>query len=298
MKFEFLYESFKKISNVIRFNDLTLLGADTQTQNSSFDNQKHVDLLANHLIIKAAMSQNEIIGYISEENEEPFFKNDRDGYLLVFDPIDGSKNVKSNISVGSIYSIYDYDNKNDKIKSVVESGYCIYGPSTIMVKTSHENKLEQYLLDENNDFIKINTIEKNATNNNIISMNMAYNYDDDIKTLIRMITNTNSTQRWTGAMVSDCHQIIMNGGTFIYPATNKNPNGKIRLLYEAIPLAHIFSCIEGVAIDTNKNNIMNRIPFIKIQNNTVHCEIPIILTNVYTKQEIVNIIELNDIIKC
>jgi fructose-1,6-bisphosphatase I len=298
MKFELLYTAFKELSKLLKFKDITLLGSDTESQNSSSDTQKHIDLLANHIIIKAIMSHDEFVGYISEEDEKLILKNDSDGYLVVFDPIDGSKNVKSNITVGTIYSIYDYDNKNDQIKSVVESGYCLYGPSTIMVKTTPENKLEQYLLDENNEFIQINTIERNHANDHIISINMMYDFDEDVKTFLRVIKNKDCTQRWIGAMVADCHQILLNGGTFIYPATNNKPNGKIRLLYEAIPFAHIFSCIDGVAIDTNKNDIMDRIPFIKIKKDVIHRETPIILSNVYTKQEIQDIFELNDIIKC
>lgn len=294
---ELLSDAFKEISRILRFNDMSLLGGDTHTQNTSLDNQKHIDLLANDIIIKAIMSNDEFIGYISEEDEKLVLKNDRDGHLVVFDPVDGSKNVKSNITVGTIYSIYEYDNKNDQIKSIVESGYCLYGAATVMVKTTPSHTLEHYILNENNDFIHITTIENQKTNM-FFSANMVYDYDKEAETFIRMMKNTKCTQRWIGSMVADCHQIILNGGTFIYPSTSKNPNGKIRLLYEAIPFSHIFSCVGGVALDANKNNIIDRLPFIKLKNVPVHTETPIILSTVYTKSEIHDIFDLNDIIKC
>ncbi len=294
---EFLDDAFKKISRILRFNDISKLGADTSSSNTSLDIQKPIDLIANEIIIDAVMSHDGLIGYISEEDEKFVLKNDRDGLVVVFDPVDGSKNVKSNITVGTIYSIYEYDNKNDQIKSIVESGYCLYGAATIMVKTTPSNTLEQYILNENNNFIHITTIDSQKTNM-FFSANMVYDYDNEAKTFIRLMKKTKCTQRWIGAMVADCHQIILNGGTFIYPSTSKNPNGKIRLLYEAIPFSHIFSCVGGVALDGNKNNIIDRLPFIKLKNDPIHKETPIILSTVYTKDQIEDIFNLNDIIKC
>lgn len=297
MKLDILYNAFKEVSSLLRFSNINLLGSDTNTTNVSLDVQKNIDIMANKLIADALASIDDVVGYISEENDKLFLKSDKDGYLVVFDPVDGSKNVKSNITVGTIYSVYEYDNKNDKILSIYESGYCLYGPATILVKTTQENTLEQYFLDEKNDFVRIGNLEK-KTSNSILSVNMSYEYDKDIKTFIRIMKNKGCTQRWIGAMVADCHQIILNGGTFIYPATKEKPKGKIRLLYEALPFSHIFSCLGGTAINTNKNNIIDHLEFVKLKNDRIHNETPIILSNVYTDKEICDILELNDIIKC
>ena len=295
---EILYDAFKNISENCRFNDVMSMGNNIDSKNSSNDIQKEIDIYANNRIIEAVKKMDNVIGYISEEDSDMILTNTsrEKGYLVIFDPLDGSKNVYSNITVGTIYGIYEYDVNKDNIISIIETGYCLYGPSTILVKTDN-GSVSQYELNKKNDFIfkRQLTLPKN---NDIYSINMSYTFDKDIETMIRHIKVSGCTQRWIGAMVADCHQILVRGGTFIYPRTNMNPNGKIRLLYEAIPIAYLFECMNGTAIDMNLNKIINKLKYIKLKEDKIHGEIPIIMSTYYSKKEITDILDLNDIIKC
>ena len=295
-----LYDAFKSISCHLRNSDIVNLGKDTSAKNTSNDIQKHIDILANNIIIDAAKKIPEIVGIVSEEDEKfiTFKTNFKQGYVLIFDPLDGSKNVFSNNTVGTIYGIYKYDEDLDEILSIYETGYALYGPSTILVRTVDNSKVNQYYLDSKNNFAISRELKLNKKNT-ICSINLSYNIDEDAKSLVRHLIGKGSTQRWSGAMVADAHQVIMRGGTFIYPQNDNNPNGKIRFLYEAVPFAFIFNLLGGTAIDHNRISILTKLPHTKLKTNSmIHGEVPIILSTVHTTEEINDIIDINDLIKC
>ena len=295
-----LYDTFKSISKILRDSDIVELGADTNSTNTSLDVQKNIDFLTNDLLKECIKHIPEIIGLVSEEDKEFTLLNPnaKRGYVLVFDPLDGSKNVYSDLTMGTIYGIYEYDVELDKIISIYESGYALYGPSTILVRTDNNERVIQYHLDEENQFIfrrELKCIKKH----NICSVNLSYNIDSDAQNLVKTLIKNGCTQRWSGAMVADAHQVIMRGGTFIYPQNDNNPNGKIRILYEAFPFAHIFTLLGGTALDCNCQTILSKIPLIKLKTGKMlHGEIPIILSTVMNREEINTILEINDIIKC
>ena len=295
-----LYDAFKIISKDLRDNDILELGSDMTSKNTSNDVQKKIDILSNNALKNASFKIPEIIGVVSEEDKEFSLKNPNvgSGYVLIFDPLDGSKNVFSNITVGTIYGIYEYDKENDKILSVYETGYTLYGPSTILVRTVNNNSVEQYYLNGENKFIFTDKLKLNKKNC-ICSINMSYNFDQDAHNLVKHLINQGATQRWCGAMVADAHQVLMRGGTFIYPINDNNPNGKIRLLYEAIPFAHIFELLGGCAVDMNNKDILAKLPYIRLQRSSmIHNEISVFLSTSHTTIELNDILEINDIIKC
>ena len=299
--FDPLYEAFKEISMRIRFSDVTKLGMDTNEKNNSNDVKKNVDILANSRIIHSLTSIPNVIAYISEEEEKLTFlpgkEHFKNGTIVVFDPLDGSKNVFSNITVGTLYGIYSYDVERDSITDIIETGYCLYGPSTILVKTSQTEKVGMFVLNAANCFDFVKEIKK-PDGNKIYSINMSYDYEKDIHHFVNTIKREKVTQRWCGAIVSDAHQILMRGGTFIYPSSSNNPRGKIRYLYEALPLAYLFTVLDGTAVDLNMKNLLDKIPYIKLGDNSVHGETPIILSTYYSRKELKSIFEINDIIKC
>jgi fructose-1,6-bisphosphatase I len=300
MHFDPLYKAFINISTTLRYKDIFTLGSDTSQTNTSQDIQKNIDILANTEIVKAISRIEGIIGYISEEEEKLVLlnKDAKEGQIVIFDPLDGSKNVYSDITVGTIYGIYNYDVEKDTIIDIVETGYSIYGPSTLLVRSINNEKVSVFSLNSNNEFdyvSDLSTTEKNA----IYSINMSYDYDKDIHYFVNKMKNDGCTQRWCGAMVADAHQVLMRGGTFIYPKTSKNPKGKIRYLYEALPFAHLFTLLGGVAVDLNIATIVNRYKHLKLKKDTkIHGEIPIILSTFYSSETLKNIFEINDIIKC
>lgn len=293
-----LYDAFKSIVSYLKTDDVVNLGVDTNTTNTSKDVQKNIDLLANKLIKEAAQSIPEVIGIVSEEdNDLILFRPEmKKGLVVIFDPLDGSKNVISNLTVGTIYGVYEYDCEADKILSIYETGYALYGPSTILVRTVENTRVEQLCLNQANEFVHKRNLALNK-NHSILSINMAYNMESDIQTLIRHIVSQGATQRWCGAMVADVHQVLMRGGTFIYPRTEKNPNGKIRTLYEAIPMSHIFSILRGAALDINLSNIMNQLEHVSLKKQ-IHSSVHIILSTCYDRDEIKDIMDINDLIKC
>lgn len=293
-----LYDAFKSIASYLKTDDVVNLGVDTNTTNTSKDVQKNIDLLANKLIKEAAQSIPEVIGIVSEEdNDLILFRPEmKKGLVVIFDPLDGSKNVISNLTVGTIYGVYEYDCEADKILSIYETGYALYGPSTILVRTVENTRVEQLCLNQANEFVHKRNLALNK-NHSILSINMAYNMESDIQTLIRHIVSQGASQRWCGAMVADVHQVLMRGGTFIYPRTEKNPNGKIRTLYEAIPMSHIFSILRGAALDINLSNIMNQLEHVSLKKQ-IHSSVHIILSTCYDRDEIKDIMDINDLIKC
>ena len=145
-----LYDTFKSISKILRDSDIVELGADTNSINTSLDVQKNIDFLTNDLLKECIKHIPEIIGLVSEEDKEFTLLNPnaKRGYVLVFDPLDGSKNVYCDLTMGTIYGIYEYDVELDKIISIYESGYALYGPSTILIRTDNNERVIQYHLDE------------------------------------------------------------------------------------------------------------------------------------------------------
>lgn len=277
-----LQNAFIKISELLRNENQMELGDDLGQTNVSNDVQKPIDIHSNDIMVDAAKQIKGCIGYISEEeNELILFKrrtNDQ-GLILVFDPLDGSKNVLSNLTAGTIYALYEYDVILDKIISIEEAGYALYGPATIMV-SSLDDKVVLYQLDDRNKVFNTvcNLSKLNTKNEKILAINALNSLSNKYLEIIDRYRVDGYTQRWAGAMVADCHQILMRGGLFMYPENMKAFQGKIRLLYEAVPLAYIFELLGGVAVDTSNNSIIEKVKM-ELLSNSVHEKVPVIMSS-------------------
>ena len=285
---DFIYSSFKKISDMLKYDNLEKL-TEIVGINSSKDNRNKLDEISNYLVIEALKQHENIIGFISEENNELVFVKSKEEinkmkhtYLLFFDPLDGSKNVENNVTVGTIYCLIEYNYITDTLNNIIEAGYCLYGTRTILVKT-HKDKVLTYLLNAKNEFEYVREIKK-TEKNSLYCINSSHNYDDKINSIIEKAKNEKLNMRWIGSMVADCHQVLLKGGIFMYPNTQKSPNGKIRLLYEAIPLSYIFKLLGGKGENCNGESILDIINSIKIKKDNIHQKIPIIL---YTQDKLV-----------
>lgn len=291
-----LEAAFKEISDYLRFYNYGIDKDYLDKVNSSGDKIKDADIVCESIIVKhIKKSSINIVGYISEETKtfvtlnRKYLKNkvyanqgDKE-YIVAFDPLDGSSNMSSNINTGTIYAIYEYDSLNCKILNIVKAGYCLYGPATILVETHYDSVLMKQL-NINNEFVfsKRISMDVNTSKNKIISINHE-DYEPEINYLKKQYRTLGYKHRWTGTMVADVHRLLMNDGLFFYTSGSKAPNGKIRYLYEAVPMAYIFSNAGGIGLNESLFDILKSIQNYKIDN--VHKKTSIILCskNEYTK---------------
>jgi fructose-1,6-bisphosphatase I len=253
-------------------------------KNESNDDQKQIDVLSNELMGKTLLANKHVIGYASEE--EPTIvldmKNipDIPTYFVSFDPLDGSSNVDSNISIGTIFCIFNYSNKTKTtdtftVEDIVAAGYCLYGPSTIMVLTQNWNT-NMYLYNPSSTTqSQWQTLQTNVTmkpKGKMYALNESskYIYNHEYNKLTDHFISKNYSARWVGSLVADIHRTIIKGGIVMYPSNTKNPNGKIRLLYEAYPMAYIINACDGSSYSDTKPILS-----IPIRLTNIHQKIPI-----------------------
>lgn len=240
-----------------------------------------------------------IIGYVSEETKElTLFENyeidtNKDTYIAAFDPIDGTSNFCSNISVGSIYGIYKYCRIQRKILDIVEAGYCLYGIKNIMVHT-FDGKVFMRELSLSNKVpteIHFNNIKDKKK---IYSINQSYEYEPEITYLLRNYRANNYSLRWVGTMVADAHRILLNDGIFYYPFSTRHKKGKIRMLYESIPFSYIFKLAGGIGLNSGNVNMLEMIQYLNIDNPHKTSSVILASNNEYEKMiKMLEMYELN-----
>ena len=263
-----------------------VLGAAAHT-NVHGETQQKLDVYANEALIHCLGLRDSVAVLVSEENEEPvaFDRAPESGeYAIVFDPLDGSSNIDVNVNVGTIFSIFRCPpctdgNRRDAVlqcgRKQVAAGYVVYGPSTILVYTTG-NGVFGFTLDPSiGAYILSHENIRMPEQGNIYSINEANSaqfpqrYQTYLEELRKGRLGRKYTSRYVGSLVADFHRTILKGGVFLYPPTSANPGGKLRLLYEANPLALIVEQAGGVAItgdqcvlDVEPENIHQRTPFI------------------------------------
>jgi fructose-1,6-bisphosphatase I len=247
------------LTNVMGYNDEV---------NVQGEAQKKLDVFADEQFIAALRSGGECCAIASEENEKIIaFENEKSQsgkYVVAIDPLDGSSNIESNVSIGTVFSIYRRISEkgkgtvNDLLQKgtdLVAAGYIIYGSSTMLVYTTGRG-VNGFTLDPSVGlFILSHPEMKYPENGTIYSINESnYIYfPDAIKKYIQYChfddpqTNRPYITRYIGSMVADFHRNLIKGGIFLYPGTMKNPSGKLRLLYECNPMAFIAEQAGGKA---------------------------------------------------
>ena len=241
---------------------IDLMGA-IGTQNMAGDDQQKLDVLANIRFTRALMKGGEVCALISEESETFVDLNNEGRYVIAIDPLDGSSNIDVNVSIGTIFSIYRRKSPaGTPIQSIdilqkgseqVAAGYVLYGSSTMMVYTTghgvngftYEPSLGEYFLSHPNMKIpedgKIYSINEGSANS----------FSQPIKDYVQYCKDKNYTARYIGSLVADFHRNLLKGGIYIYPATAKDPTGKLRLMYECNALAYIAEQAGGKASNGN-----------------------------------------------
>ena len=237
----------------------------TGETNVQGESVKKMDIFANEVFISVFKQSGLVCRLASEEMEKPYYipENCPIGrYTLLYDPIDGSSNVDINLSVGSIFSIRQQsgddltgeatDLLTQNGHQQLAAGYILYGPSTMLVYSLGQG-VHSFILDPSlGEFILAQENIQMPDHGQIYSTNEGnfWQWDEAIRDYARYVhRHEGYTARYSGALVGDIHRILMQGGVFLYPGTVKNPEGKLRLLYETAPLAFLIEQAGGRASD-------------------------------------------------
>ncbi len=266
-----------------------IIGAYGET-NIQGEEQQKLDVYANEKFIQTLTKRNIVCGIASEE-EDDFItinsqdENNQNKYVVLIDPLDGSSNIDVNVSVGTIFSVYrrvtpigtpvTIDDFLQKGNQQVAAGYIIYGTSTMLVYTTGVGVNGFTLNPAIGTFYLSHPDMKFPKDGKIYSVNEGnyIHFPQGIKDYIKYCQmeegNRPYTSRYIGSLVSDFHRNMIKGGIYIYPSTSKNPNGKLRLLYECNPMAFIAEQANGKAsdgftriLDIQPTELHQRVPFI------------------------------------
>ncbi len=244
--FDAIQRSAIRIKNAIDVKDIGY----SQQENSSGETQLQLDIQCDLIIQEEFSKVSSIHTIASEEKEKEMLLNKDGKYFVAYDPLDGSSLVDVNLSVGSIYGIYEGEFGSSKM---VASCYVVHGPRVEMVFA--ENKTKLYLLQDGEfEFVKeIRLNEKGKLN---APGGTQQNWAPYHKELVDSFFAEGYRLRYSGGMVPDLHQILLKGGgIFSYPGTSDKPEGKLRRLFEVFPFAYIYEKSGGGAID-GKNDLM------------------------------------------
>ena len=265
---------------------VTILGA-TGEINLHGDSVQKLDIFAQDTICRAMSHNGHLCAMASEESEDiiPLPAGSKKGkYVLMFDPLDGSSNIDVNASIGTIFSIHRKVSKNSengaledclqKGSDQVAAGYFIYGSSTMMVYTTG-NGVHGFTLDPSlGEFLLSHENIRTPARGKIYSINEGnmHSWDAGTRRYIEFVKEDRKDRghpyslRYIGSLVADFHRNLLKGGIFLYPG----PKGKLRLLYEASPLAMIVEQAGGAAT-TGAQRILD------VQPTSLHQKVPLII---------------------
>jgi len=266
----------KAISTAVRRAGMTKMFGVAGHDNATGDKVQKLDVLSNELFINMLQSSYTVCGMVSEENENMIeVETERQGkYIVYFDPLDGSSNIDCLVSIGSIFGIAKKEDDGPLTKEsclvpgsqFVASGYALYGSATMVVLTTG-NGVNGFTLDPAiGEFLLTDPDMKIKPRGKIYSLNEGYaaQFDEPLKKYLESLKNPSGDKkaygaRYIGSMVADMHRTIKYGGIFMYPANKSAPKGKLRLLYECNPMAHIVEQAGGMATD-GKQRILDLKP--------------------------------------
>ncbi len=298
----------KVISREVNKAGLTQILGDHGSINVQGEDVKKLDIIANEMFISTLSAGGEVCVLASEEEDTilplkgTFSKNGK--YVVCIDPLDGSSNIDVNVSIGTIFSIYrrlsepgTEPNLQDVLQSgnkLVAAGYVIYGSSTMLVYSTG-NGVNGFTLDPSiGEFCLSHPDIKTPTDGKIYSVNEgnAIEIPDGVKKYLDWVkqddkaTNRPYSARYIGSMVADFHRNLLKGGVFIYPATAKSPNGKLRLMFECIPMSFIAEQAGGKST-TGSERILD------IEPSELHQRVPVIMGSENMVNKVVEMINQN-----
>ena len=258
------------------------------TENVHGEAQQQLDVYANQALLHCLGTRNSVFALVSEENEEPIIldhSSETSKYVIVFDPLDGSSNIDINASVGTIFSIFrrvegSHDDVSQSVlqrgRAQIAAGYVLYGPSTVLVYTDGEGvfgftldpAIGAYVLSHEN--LKMPSQGFYYSCNEAALSSFPRKYQGYLEKLRQGATGRAYGSRYIGSLVADFHRTLLHGGVFLYPPTRSYPSGKLRLLYEANPLAFIAEQAGGQAIDGES-------PILSLCPMELHQRVPLVI---------------------
>jgi len=262
------------------------------SDNVQGEEQQKLDVFADDVIYHMCDHTGRLCAMVSEEREELITippEYEKGSYVLVHDPLDGSSNIDVNVSIGTIFGVYrcvDWEQRGrleDVLqpgRKLVGAGYILYGASTMMVYSSGQGVHGFTLNPELGEFLLSHPHLRLPRPPKYYSVNGSYyhRWSPGVKNYLGWLQgqvegdNPELSSRYIGSLVADFHRNLLRGGVFCYPAESERPNGKLRLLYEAAPLAYLIEQAGGYASDGNG-------PILDIVPKTIHQRVPLYIGN-------------------
>ena len=225
------------------------------------ETQQKLDVIANDILMTCLGNRKSVAVVASEEDEEPtILRRGIEGgkYCVIFDPLDGSSNLDVCVSVGTIFSILrNQPQIADPVETIcqpgsqqVAAGYILYGSSTVFVLTTGRG-VDMFVLDPSiGSFVLVKRQIQIPKASRTYSVNEAnrLSFPEGYGRYLDWAHSNGYSSRYIGSMVGDLHRILLKGGVFLYPPTLTNPDGKLRLMYEANPMAMIVEQAGGKGV--------------------------------------------------
>ncbi len=277
--------SSKIIAAQVRRARLADVLGDAGKANVQGEAQQKLDVISNEVLLRTLGRREGVAIVASEENEEPvILRAERNGpqrYCVLFDPLDGSSNLDVCGSVGTIFSIVCEDRRADQPEASllqrgseqVAAGYVLYGSSTVLTLTLGHG-VDMFVLDPSiGAFVRVEQNLKIPAATKCYSINEGnrLSFPEGYRRYLHWVQEHGYSARYVGSMVADVHRILLKGGVFLYPPTQKSPAGKLRLLYEANPMAMIIEQAGGKAYAAPGTRLLD------IKPDTIHQRVPVIL---------------------
>ena len=276
-------------SRVNRAGLAGMLGA-TGEMNVQGEFVQKLDIYANETFKRALEHPGVCAAILSEEDEEVTLTPERfhsGRYIFCMDPLDGSSNIDVNATIGTIFGVFRRQSDEggratieDALQpgtELVGAGYVIYGSGTLLVLATEDSGVNGFTLDPSvGEYYLSHPNIRLGEQSKMYSINEAYSaqWSDGLRSYIQSLKapERGSSMRYIGSLVADFHRNLLKGGVFLYPGTTKSPEGKLRLIYEAFPLAFICELAGGSASD-GKGRILDRRP------GSLHERTPLIIGN-------------------
>jgi fructose-1,6-bisphosphatase I len=280
----------KIIADQVRRAGLADILGSAERTNVQGELVQKLDILANQALLHCLGNRGNVAIMASEENEEPVVvPRDREHgrYVVIFDPLDGSSNIDVNVSVGTIFSILRREPDPQAARAPLDdvlqpghrqiaAGYVVYGPSTMLVYTAG-NGVAGFTLDPaigayviSHEQITMPVQGSYYSVNEANADSFPEPYRQYLAHLRSGAAGRTYSSRYVGSLVADFHRTLLKGGVFLYPPTAQYPNGKLRLMYEANPIAFLAEQAGGVATDGSRR-------ILEVTPNSLHQRTPLLV---------------------